>query len=173
MRPAPASPRSAWSRPGRPVVVRVPATSANLGPGFDALGLALTLHDVVEARIIPDGISIEASGTGENGAPAGDDHLVVRAMRAVFGLLGVRPRAPGIALRCTTAIPRACGPGSRAGAIVAGLLAARALGPDGETLTDAEVLGLASQLEGHPDNAAACLAGGLTIAWRSSSGVRS
>ena len=171
MRPAPASARSAWSRPGRPVVVRVPATSANLGPGFDALGLALTLHDVVEARIIPDGISIEASGTGENGAPAGEDHLVIRAMRAVFGLLGVQP--PGIALRCVNAIPQGYGLGSSAGAIVAGLLAARALGPDGETLTDAEVLGLATQLEGHPDNAAACLAGGLTIAWGSSSGVRS
>ena len=170
MRPAPASARSAWPRPDRPVVVRVPATSANLGPGFDAVGLALTLHDVVEARIIPDGISIEASGAGDNGAPAGENHLVIRAMRAAFGLLGIQP--PGIALRCLNSIPQGYGLGSSAGAIVAGLLAARALGPDGETLTDAELLRLATQLEGHPDNVAACLAGGLTIAWRSSSGVR-
>jgi len=152
------------------VTVRVPATSANLGPGFDALGLALTLHDVVEARIIPDGISIEASGTGDNGAPASEDHLVIRAMRAAFGLLGVQP--PGIALRCVNSIPQGYGLGSSAAAIVAGLLAARALGPDRETLTDAELLRLATQLEGHPDNASACLAGSLTIAWRSSSGVR-
>jgi homoserine kinase len=152
------------------VAVRVPATSANLGPGFDALGLALTLHDVVEARIIPDGISIEASGAGDNGAPAGEDHLVIRAMRAAFGLLGVQP--PGIALRCVNSIPQGYGLGSSAGAVVAGLLAARALGPDAEILTAAELLRLATQLEGHPDNAAACLAGGLTIAWRSSSGVR-
>jgi homoserine kinase len=152
------------------VVVRVPATSANLGPGFDALGLALTLHDVVEARIIPDGISIEVSGAGQDGAAAGEDHLVIRAMRAAFGMLGGQP--PGIALRCVNSIPQGYGLGSSAGAIVAGLLAARALGGDGESLTDAGLLGLATQLEGHPDNVAACLAGGLTIAWRSSSGVR-
>ncbi len=160
VRPAPASARSV--RPGRPVVVRVPATSANLGPGFDALGLALTLHDVVEARIIPDGISIEVSGAGEESAAAGEGHLVIRAMRAAFGMLGGQP--PGIGLRCVNAIPQGYGLGSSAGAIVAGLLAARALG--------AELLSLATQIEGHPDNVSACLAGGLTIAWRSSSGVR-
>lgn len=152
------------------MLVRVPATSANLGPGFDALGLALTLHDVVEARIIPEGISIEVSGVGQNGAAAGEDHLVIRGMRAAFGLLGGQP--PGIGLRCVNAIPQGYGLGSSAGAIVAGLLAARALGQDGGRLTDAEVLRLATQIEGHPDNVSACLAGGLTIAWRSSSGVR-
>jgi homoserine kinase len=151
-------------------VVRVPATSANLGPGFDALGLALTMHDVVEARILPEGISIEVSGVGQNGAAAGEDHLVIRAMRAAFGLLGGQP--PGIGLRCVNAIPQGYGLGSSAGAIVAGLLAARALSQDGGSLTDAEVLRLATQIEGHPDNVSACLAGGLTIAWRSSSGVR-
>ncbi len=152
------------------MLVRVPATSANLGPGFDALGLALTMHDVVEARIIPEGISIEVSGVGQNGAAAGEDHLVIRAMRAAFGLLGGQP--PGIGLRCVNSIPQGYGLGSSAGAIVAGLLAARALGQDGGSLTDAEVLRLATQIEGHPDNVSACLAGGLTIAWRSSSGVR-
>jgi homoserine kinase len=152
------------------VLVRVPATSANLGPGFDALGLALTMHDLIEARIIPEGISIEVSGVGQNGAAAGEDHLVIRAMRAAFGLLGGQP--PGIGLRCVNAIPQGYGLGSSAGAIVAGLLAARALGQDGASLTDADVLRLATQIEGHPDNVSACLAGGLTIAWRSSSGVR-
>jgi homoserine kinase len=168
VRPAPASARS--GRPGRPVVVRVPATSANLGPGFDALGLALTLHDVVEARIIPHGISIEVSGAGEDSAAAGEGHLVIRAMRAAFGMLGGQP--PGIGLRCVNAVPQGYGLGSSAGAIVAGLLAARALGQGSESLTDAELLSLATQIEGHPDNVSACLAGGLTIAWRSSSGVR-
>lgn len=152
------------------IVVRVPATCANLGPGFDAVGLALTLHDVVEARIIRDGISIEVSGAGERAAGAGEDHLVIRAMRAAFGMLGAQP--PGIGLRCVNAIPQGYGLGSSAGAIVAGLLAARALAPGGESLTDADLLRLATQIEGHPDNVSACLAGGLTIAWRSSSGVR-
>src|SRR5260370_19844616 len=118
VRPAPASARFRGPRPGRPVVVRVPATSANLGPGFDALGLALTLHDVVEARIIPDGISIEVSGAGEESAAAGEGHLVIRAMRAAFGMLGGQP--PGIGLRCVNAIPQGYGLGSSAGAIRAG-----------------------------------------------------
>jgi homoserine kinase len=170
MRPAPASARSRQPWPGRPVTVRVPATSANLGPGFDALGLALTLHDVVEARIIPEGISIEVSRAGRDRAAAGEDHLVIRAMRAGFGLLGGQP--PGIGLRCVNAIPQGYGLGSSAGAIVAGLLAARALARDDGSLTDGDLLRLATEIEGHPDNVTACLAGGLTIAWRSPSGVR-
>jgi homoserine kinase len=180
--------------PERPVTVRVPATSANLGPGFDALGLALTLHDVVEARVIPDGISIEVSGAGEDSAPAGEDHLVIRAMRAAFRVLRAEP--PGIGLRCVNSIPQGYGLGSSAGAIVAGLLAARALAADrgaavrpaGPVLTDAVPAGpvrnggvlddgvllrLATQLEGHPDNVSACLAGGLTIAWTSPAGAQS
>jgi homoserine kinase len=152
------------------VIVRVPATSANLGPGFDAVGLALGLHDVVEARIIPEGLAIEVSGAGEDTAADGEDHLVVRAMRAGFGALDGQP--PGIGLRCVNAIPQGYGLGSSAGAIVAGLLAARALGPGGESLDDAALLRLATRLEGHPDNVAACLAGGLTIAWTSASGPR-
>ncbi len=160
------------SWPGRTVAVRVPATSANLGPGFDAVGLALGLHDVVEARIIPGGVAIEVSGAGEDAAPAGEDHLVIRAMRAAFGVLGGQP--PGIGLRCVNAIPQGYGLGSSAGAIVAGLLAARALSPlspDGDGLAGAGLLQLATRLEGHPDNVAACLAGGLTIAWTPASGA--
>lgn len=155
--------------PDRPVTVRVPATSANLGPGFDALGLALGLHDVVEARIIADGVAIKISGVGEDAAAADDAHLVVQAMRAAFSLLGGQP--PGIGLRCANAIPQGYGLGSSAGAIVAGLLAARALSPGGGGLDDLELLRLAARLEGHPDNVAACLAGGLTIAWTSARGA--
>jgi homoserine kinase len=152
----------------RPVTVRVPATSANLGPGFDALGLALGLHDVVEARVTPGGVTIEVTGVGTAAAGDGEDHLVIRAMRSAFSALDGQP--PGIGLRCANAIPQGYGLGSSAAAIVAGLLAARALAPGGERLDDEALLRLATRLEGHPDNVAACLAGGLTIAWTSASG---
>ena len=153
-----------------PVTVRVPATSANLGPGFDALGLALGLHDVVEVRITSGGLDIEVSGAGEGTAAAEEGHLIIRAMRTAFARLGGQP--PGIGLRCVNTIPHGYGLGSSAAAIVAGLLAARALAPSGADLTDAGVLRLATSLEGHPDNVAACLAGGLTIAWMSDSGAQ-
>ncbi|MBV9096087.1 MAG: homoserine kinase [Streptosporangiaceae bacterium] len=151
--------------PGADTVrVRVPATSANLGPGFDALGLALTLRDEVEAWTSQSGLSIEISGEGAELAGAGERHLVVRAMRAAFAVTGARP--PGIGLRCLNRIPHGRGLGSSAAAIVAGILAARALsGPGAGKLPDDALLGLAAALEGHPDNVAACLAGGLAIAW--------
>ncbi|MGI9007315.1 MAG: hypothetical protein ACR2FU_14165, partial [Streptosporangiaceae bacterium] len=136
------------------VTVRTPATSANLGPGFDALGLALGLHDEVEARVTGSGLRIEVSGVGEPTARLGDRHLVVRAMRAAFDAIGEQP--PGLALRCVNAIPHGFGLGSSAAAIVAGLLAARALaGARGAGLSDAAVLRLAAGLEGHADNVAA------------------
>jgi homoserine kinase len=144
------------------VRVLVPATSANLGPGFDALGLALTLHDEVEARILPSGLSIEISGAGEDLAGAGEEHLIVRAMRVAFAVTGGQP--PGLGLRCVNRIPHGRGLGSSAAAVVAGLLAAQALSDSGK-LADAALLPLACELEGHPDNVAACLGGGLTIAW--------
>src|SRR5215472_6335940 len=156
----------------RPVRVRVPATSANLGPGFDAFGLALGLHDVVRAQVIGSGLRIAVHGVGEHAAGLGEHHLVVRAMRAAFDLLGEHP--PGIALRCDNAIPQGFGLGSSAAAIMAGLLAGRALGGElgRRGLPDAVVLRLATDLEGHPDNVAACQAGGLTIAWTSGESVR-
>jgi homoserine kinase len=152
-----------------PVAVRTPATSANLGPGFDALGLALSLHDHVHAQVTESGLRIEVSGVGERTAGHGERHLVVRAMRAAFAALGGQP--PGIALRCVNAIPHGFGLGSSAAAIVAGVLAARALrGERGPALLpDEAVLRLAADIEGHADNVAACLAGGLTIAWTAAS----
>src|SRR6202044_1284154 len=116
---------SAWSE--GPVLVRVPATSANLGPGFDVLGLALGLHDEVEVAVTPAGLSIEGSGGGA--AEVGDADgkpLVVRAMRVGFDDLGVA-QPPGLALRCVNRIPHGRGLGSSAAAIVAGLLAAKTL----------------------------------------------
>ncbi len=151
------------------VRVRVPATSANLGPGFDALGLALTLHDEVEARILPSGLSIEISGEGEDLAGDGEEHLIVRAMRVAFAVTGGQP--PGLGLRCVNRIPHGRGLGSSAAAVVAGLLAVQALSGSGK-LPDAALLPLASDLEGHPDNVAACLGGGLTVAWTVPDGPR-
>jgi len=188
--------------PRRCVRVRVPATSANLGPGFDALGLALALHDEVEAEVTGSGLAVEVSGEGAEDATAGERHLVVRAMRVVFAATaGGQP--PGLALRCTNAIPQGRGLGSSAGAVVAGLLAARALagaaspepsesgaapsdtpspersGPGAARsgrgpgpLPDDALLALATEFEGHADNAAACLAGGLTVVWNPGTGPR-
>jgi homoserine kinase len=152
-----------------PVLVRVPATSANLGPGFDALGLALSLYDDVAARVMPSGLSIEVSGEGAaDVADAGEKHLVVRAMRAAFDDLG-GGQPPGVAVRCVNRIPHGRGLGSSAAAIVAGVLAARALAGAG-TGAD-EALSIANALEGHPDNVAPCLYGGLTIAWLQADGT--
>lgn len=151
-----------WAR--SPAVVRAPATSANLGPGFDAFGLALGLYDRVEAGVTGGGLAVEVYGEGEETASAGERHLVVRAMRAAFDAMGGQPA--GVALRCTNGIPHGRGLGSSAAAVVSGILAARALVADGtQLLPDTEVLRLAVDLEGHPDNVAACLAGGLTVAW--------
>jgi homoserine kinase len=151
-----------WAR--SPAVVRAPATSANLGPGFDAFGLALGLHDRVEAGVTGGGLAVEVHGEGEETASAGERHLVVRAMRAAFDAMGGQPA--GLALRCANGIPHGRGLGSSAAAVVSGILAARALVRGGaELLPDAGVLRLAVDLEGHPDNVAACLAGGLTVAW--------
>jgi len=147
-----------------PAVVRVPATSANLGPGFDAFGLALARYDQVEARITGGGLTVRVRGEGEQTDGLGEQHLVVTAMRAAFGAMGGQP--DGLALNCVNTIPHGRGLGSSAAAVVSGILAARALAADGaDRLPDAEVLRLAVGLEGHPDNVAACLAGGLTVAW--------
>jgi homoserine kinase len=143
--------------------VRVPATSANLGPGFDALGLALTLYDEVTARVVDTGIHVAVSGEGVAELPRNESHLVVRCALATFDRLGVRP--PGLAITCVNRIPQARGLGSSSAAIVAGILAARALVPGAVSFDDAAVLRLASEIEGHPDNVAPCLLGGATIAW--------
>ncbi|HEU5008063.1 MAG TPA: homoserine kinase [Jatrophihabitantaceae bacterium] len=145
------------------VHVQVPATSANLGPGFDALGLALDLVDDLHARVVDSGLCVKVSGPGEE-LPRDEKHLVVRAMRAAFAHLGRQP--DGLELSCTNRIPHGRGLGSSAAAIVGGVLLARGLVPGGdELLPDAQALALASELEGHPDNVAPALLGGLTVAW--------
>jgi homoserine kinase len=147
------------------VSVRVPATSANLGPGFDALGLALRWYDDVTLEVADGGgVAVDVVGEGDGAVDRGEANLVVRAAVAAFDAMGARP--PGLRLTCTNTIPHARGLGSSAAAIVAGASAARALVCDGSTLLDdASLLRLCSDLEGHPDNVAACLLGGLTIAY--------
>lgn len=156
-----------------PVVVRVPATSANLGPGFDSLGLALGLYDEVEAALTGTGVEVEVAGEGAGEVDTGEDHLIVRAMRAAFDRMGAAQPA-GIRLRCRNRIPHARGLGSSSAAICAGILAARALhgGPDASAaLPDDAVLALATEMDGHPDNVAPCLVGGFTIAWSEHDGT--
>lgn len=154
-----------------PVRVRVPATSANLGSGFDALGMALTLYDDVSAEITGAGVQVTVTGEGAETLPTDERHLVVRTMHAAFEVLGARPS--GLALACRNHIPQARGLGSSSAAIVAGVLLARALVEDGAArLDDDAVLRLAARIEGHPDNVAPCLRGGVTIAWADDAGAR-
>jgi homoserine kinase len=152
-----------------PVRVSVPATSANLGPGFDALGLALDLRDRLEAEVTTGGLLVEVEGVGSSDVPVDEGHLVVRSMRATFDELGVQP--PGLRLSCVNAIPHARGLGSSSAAIVAGVWLARELVAGGRLLLgDEGLLDLAARLEGHPDNVAPALLGGFVIAGQDADG---
>ena len=148
-----------------PVTVQVPASSANLGPGFDAFGLALTMYDEITVEATDDeSLTINVEGEGAADVPRSADHLVVRAMDATFDLLGERPT--GLRVSCLNRIPHARGLGSSSAAIVGGIAAARALVEDSQVrLDDAAAFQLAVDLEGHPDNVAAAQFGGFTIAW--------
>lgn len=154
-----------------PVRVRVPATSANLGPAFDSAGLALGLYDDVVVRIADSGLAVDIAGEGADSLPRDKRHLLVKALRATFDRLGGQPR--GLEVVCANRIPQSRGLGSSSAAIVAAVVAARALVLGGEEdLDDDGALALATELEGHPDNVAACLRGGLTFAWTGATGVR-
>lgn len=146
------------------VVVRAPATSANLGPGFDCLGLALELRDRVRFELAEhDSATVSGEGAGE--LPTGDDHLVLVSFRRAFEAVG--KTAPQVALTCENVIPQGRGLGSSSAAIVAGIAGARAMGAD---LSDDEAMALASEIEGHPDNVAPAILGGLTVAWTDTDG---
>jgi homoserine kinase len=146
---------------GRRASVSAPATSANLGPGYDALGLALGLADDVDAEIVESGVVVDVEGEGAETVARDEANLVARALRT--GLDAMDSAAPGIRLSCRNRIPHGRGLGSSAAAIVAGLRLAAALAGD-ESRVD--LLPIAADMEGHPDNVAACLLGGLTIAYR-------
>ncbi|GAA1792103.1 homoserine kinase [Nocardioides hankookensis] len=147
----------------------VPATSANLGPGFDSLGLALSMRDELVAEVTTGGLEVEVSGAGSDEVARDETHLVVRSMRAAFDLMDARP--PGLRLSCTNVIPHARGLGSSSAAIVAGVVLARGLVAGGALLADdAALFGLAARLEGHPDNVAPAFYGGFTISGRDEDG---
>ncbi len=146
--------------------VQVPATSANLGPGFDSLGLALALQDRYIAQVLDEQIiDIDISGEGADALPRNEKNLVIKSMYKGFEFLGGKPR--GIALRALNVIPHSRGLGSSASAIVGGLSLARALVLGGnERMSNDDMLNLANEMEGHPDNVAAAIFGGATIAWQ-------
>lgn len=149
---------------GRTVAVRVPATSANLGPGFDTLGLALSVYDELSVTALDDDrIEIHAIGEGADEVPRDGSHLVVRAMAYAFEACG--RTLPGIRLHARNVIPHGRGLGSSGAAVTAGLLAAKGLLVGDVELGPQTLLSLATELEGHPDNVAPALFGGLTIAW--------
>jgi homoserine kinase len=150
-----------------PVAVRVPATSANLGPGFDVLGLAVTLYDDVVAEVLSPEVGdpeITVAGEGAGQVPLDDTHLVHRAMCAAFQAMGIAP--PRLRLSCTNEVPHGRGLGSSSAAIVSGLWAARALVVEGvRRWNDHALFELAARIEGHPDNVAPAVFGGLTVAY--------
>src|SRR5438874_12699695 len=148
------------------VHVRVPATSANLGPGFDALGLALALYNEVEAREA-DGVTVTVQGEGEGQLSSGAENIVARGVRLAFEAAGQPFK--GVALRCVNRVPTARGLGSSAAAWVGGLVAGDTL--LGSPLSRDALLGLAARAEGHPDNVAAAIFGGLTVSCGTPQGV--
>lgn len=146
--------------------VRVPATSANLGPGFDTLGVALGYGDELTVRTREAGVVVRVRGVGEGEVPTDESNLVVRSAAHVFSALG--RELPGLEIEAHNRIPHGRGMGSSGSAIVAGVMIAAGLlasGDDPLHLTEEQLLGFASELEGHPDNVAPALFGGLTIAW--------
>ncbi|MDR2347824.1 MAG: homoserine kinase [Bifidobacteriaceae bacterium] len=152
------------------MLVKVPATSANLGPGFDSLGLALDIWDEVAVRAVtgPSRVRIRGEGAGE--LPTDAKHLVVRAAHRALEVAGAPP--VGLDLDCVNAIPQSKGLGSSASAVVAGALIARGLIESPGAMNAGRVFRLATDFEGHPDNAAPAVFGGATVAWMEEDGIR-
>lgn len=139
--------------------VQVPATTANLGPGFECLGMALELYTVVEFMPVQSGLNIELSGEGAKDLARDHTNLVYRAAKGVFETVAYRPQ--GIKIRISSSIPPARGLGSSAAAIIGGVLAANIL--SGNRLSNRELLNLAASMEGHPDNVTPALCGGIIV----------
>lgn len=143
----------------------VAASSANLGPGFDSLGLALSLYDEIIVETTESGLQLEVEGEGAGQVPLGATHLVVRAIEA--GLQATGHRAGGLIVRCRNEIPHSRGLGSSAAAVVGGLAVVNGLVAQAgsDPLTEDQLIQLASEFEGHPDNAAAAVLGGAVVSW--------
>jgi homoserine kinase len=149
-----------------PIQVQVPATSANVGPGFDSVALAFAMHDRYVAQVLDEpGLDIDVTGEGADDVPRTEKNVLVKAMYKGFDFLGGKPK--GIAVRALNVIPHGRGLGSSASAIIGGLVLARALVLTGtDKMSDEALLNLATEMEGHPDNVAAALFGGATVAWK-------
>jgi homoserine kinase len=149
---------------------RVAASSANLGPGFDSLGLALSLYDDIVVDTCDTGLTVEVTGEGEGQVPLNSSHLVVRAIEA--GLRAADCTVTGMTVRCRNDIPHSRGLGSSAAAVVGGLAVANGLvaQSDSTPLDDAQLVQLSSEFEGHPDNAAAAVLGGAVVTWTDGAG---
>ncbi len=156
---------------GAEFTIRVPATSANLGPGFDSFGLALARYDQVAACRVDGPLQISVSGFGAGVVPLDDRHLVVRAIARAYHDVG--GHLPTVRLTCDNRIPHGGGLGSSASAIVAGLLLGRELitADGGPRLSDRRILRMATDMEGHPDNVAPALLGGFTLAFTDDDGA--
>lgn len=148
----------------------VAASSANLGPGFDSMGLALNVYDEIIVETTDSGLIVEVDGEGAGELALGSGHLVVRAVESGLRAAGVS--APGLKVQCRNAIPHSRGLGSSAAAVVGGLAAVNGLvGQAGLTpLAQDQLIQLASEFEGHPDNAAASVLGGAVVSWTDRSG---
>ena len=156
---------------GRSVEVSVPATTANLGPGFDTLGMALTMGDRLSATVVEGtGITVEVHGVGEGEVPTDETNLIAKSLLHAFAAKGVT--APGLHLVAHNTIPHGRGLGSSGAAIVAGVMAAKGLLEGFESFDASELLAIATEMEGHPDNIAPSLFGGLTIAWMTDQGPK-
>ncbi len=140
--------------------VHVPATTANLGPGFDCLGLALGLWNTAQFRFDKKGALFEISGEGAEELPRDKSNLIYRAMKKLARESG-KQLPDGLHIICQHTIPTTSGLGSSAGAVICGLLAAREILEI--EMVDQELLQLAIEMEGHGDNAGACLLGGLVL----------
>ena len=156
---------------GRSVTVKVPATTANLGPGLDTLGLALAIYDELDVSVREEpGAFVEVHGVGEGEVPTDESNLVVQSIAHVFAAVG--HEMPGLKLVANNVIPHGRGMGSSGAAIVSGIMAAKGLLDGIVELDSTTLLSLATELEGHPDNVAPALFGGLTIAWTTDEGPR-
>lgn len=157
-------------QPGTSVTVRVPASSANLGPGFDSIGVALGVWDRCRATVLDSpGLEIIVAGEGTGVVPTDATHLVHRSLVHAFADLG-EDSPTGLRLECDNAVPHGRGMGSSATAIVTGVAVAHALRVlrDGRAAEDLDLVAvndLAARLEGHPDNSSASVFGGVTLSW--------
>lgn len=150
--------------------VRVPATSGNLGPGFDSMGMAHNLWDEVHVRLTTGSTRVKILGEGRDCLPTDESHLIVRAIRRGLEVAGL-PQS-GIELNCRNGIAQGRGLGSSAAAVVAGLMLVRGLVDYPEEFDDASLLNVAVEFEGHPDNAAPAIHGGAVISWMDDDGSK-